>query len=299
MGRRATFRVFGGLAGQLFGLAYAIYLHDYRKYRVRLVFDSGGSSHRPLAVGDLLRTQGVEKRGISWGHIHSKLGVERSSLSDKARLAFSGLYPATDRFGLVTKEDLDQLDSRAIRMHGYPTDFRVVECVGPDLGEIMAQSNMPDFLNQREKTEDISIHWRLGDYVDNPLHGVVTLDSIAEGLTILDPSWRNKNLSLFTDSPEIAKSGAVRQRLGNVSVISNDIWSDVNQMVSSGAFLGNHSGISQWVAYSMLAQDSSANVVLPTQWFASETEGLRALPSEAMARTMRWQPRLEAKPFDY
>lgn len=298
MGKRLSFRVFGGLAGQLLGLAYAIYLHDHREYRVRLVFDSGGSSHRPLVVGDLLKTAGVEKRGISWSQAHSKLGGQRSSLSGKARLAFSGLYPATDRFGLITKENLDQLDSRTVRMHGYPSDFQVVECVAPDLREIVAESNMPDFLNQKKKNDGISIHWRLGDYVGNPLHGVVTLDSIVEGLTILNPAWRNKNLSLFTDSPEIAESKVVRQRLGTVSVVSNNIWSDLTQMVSSAAFLGNHSGISQWAAYSILSRDDSSPVILPSQWFASQTEGFTALPSEKMAQTMRWQPRLAPKPFD-
>jgi len=282
--------VWGGLGGQLLGIAYALYLAERRGMMVKLLFNSGGASRRDLAVAKILATDTLISRGISWATLNGPLGREKKSLRYGLEYINSGLWPVTHRYGVITRENLDELGGGLRNIDGYPIDFNVAEEVSELLAEAIAASGYPDFLAPTEPQEGIAVHWRLGDYVNNSFHGVISPRSIRVGLDIVKPGWKPSEVTVFTDSPELLKSAGVISALGNLGVESSDIWTDLKRMASYGAFLGSHSLISQWVSLAILQRGQAQSFLLPAHWFAEERDGFFVSPTPAMKLAMRWTP---------
>jgi hypothetical protein len=290
--RRLTMQVYGGLGGQLAGLAYAIWMHDNYQVETRLVFNSGGVSHRPLSISKLLHLKEITSRGITYFQIHGVVGSRGRTVRQMIEPWVVGLRPLTHDFEIITREDFAQMQGNRMRVKGYPVDFRVMDSIFEELRFAVGGSGYPNFLEQQPPRNTIAIHWRLGDFVGNHFHGVVTSDSIAEGLDICCPQWRNKTLEIYTDSPDLLANGRFQSVLGDYKVISGDIWSDLRGMCSASSFLGNHSSISQWAALSMVRNATDPTVVLPTRWSFGTAKSEIALPSPAMKERMIWEPKL-------
>ncbi len=240
-----------------------------------------------------METRELRSRGISWRAIRtSNAGVPGAAVKNLSQLTFAGLWPATHRFGLIRKVDLLALAGQRIRLHGYPIDFSVMEAVQDELSVALQSSGYPNFLRPTENRDTIAVHWRLGDYVNNHFHGVVTACSLVQGLDLLHPDWKAQGLEIYTDSPNLLRNKRIGSMLANPKIISGDIWNDLYRMSSAGYFLGNHSGISQWAALSILARKDAARVVLPFNWFRPEVSDVEVLPTDAMRLRMIWKPEL-------
>lgn len=288
--------VFGGLAAQLLGVSYAIYLKRKVGYSCRLVFDSGGTSKRDLVIRDLLNTQTIKKLSITYRVVappQTKNRIIRTLgfIHYRWRLRLSSLHKPTHRFGNIRKADLDGLTGKKPTVSGYPTDFTVPEAILSVLSAAIDETVKPNFLRPKSVNPGITAHWRLGDYIDNAFHGVIPPEEIMKGLALLDSGWESKELTIFTDSPSIVESAEVRKYFSRAGIRSADIWSDLYEMSSSEKFLGSHSAISQWVALSLSSRGKSS-FLLPKQWFKSSNGDAEVLPTDAMRKNMTWNARL-------
>lgn len=285
-----TIQVFGGLAGQLSGLAYAIFIHDYFGARVKLVFYSGGTSERPLVVKPLLETPTIASRAITYGTLSSK--DQRISLSKNfsvptLEFLMSGLWPVSQRSLQISLEDLYELRGQKHRIVGYLSDFRIVENVVGDIHAAIDQAELPNFLKSRPGDQSVAVHWRLGDYVGNDFHGVISATALLSGLDEVCPDWRSRTVKIFTDSPTLAKKGLAKSS-SSFQFPSGSIWEHLEEMTRSSYFLGSHSGISQWAAIGMLRHPVGRQILLPRSWFSPNSGGIEALASPKLHALMKW-----------
>lgn len=288
--------VFGGLAAQLLGVSYAIYLKQQLGYTCRLVFDSGGTSKRTLVIRDLLETRTIRMLGITYLVVappRTKNRMVRTVgfMLYRWRLKLLGLHRPTHTYGNIRKTDLEGLSGNKLVISGYPTDFTVPEAILPVLSAAIDETVRPNFLRPTLVSPGIAVHWRLGDYIGNSFHGVIPPQDIVTGLGLLNPDWESKDLVIFTDSPSVVESAEVRKYFSNAVVRCEDIWSDLYEMSSSEKFLGSHSGISQWVALSLSSRGNSS-FVLPKWWFRSSNGDAEVLPTDAMEKNMTWNVQL-------
>lgn len=283
----------GGLGGQLLALSYAIWITKHHNRAVHLVFHDGGASLRPLELSDVLASEYIQKMNISYSRIHdftsssaadSAFGKLSSAIKAKLKkykaFAVKKLNLKATNYILpdITMVDLLNLSQNIEELNGYSTDYSVVEEVQPEICAALEFSNQPNFLANGGKENRLSIHWRLGDYINNPFHGTVSFQSISNaihslGLPIDTP------ITLFTDSPEIA-SKEIRESSfdQHIEIRSSTIWNDMFEMSRSKYFIGNHSAISLLASLSIHAGNPESKILFPVNWFVAETDNERFHP---------------------
>jgi hypothetical protein len=153
---------------------------------------------------------------------------------------------------------------------GYPTDYRIIEESWSLMSSMISQSGHPDFAHQTGKEDTVSVHWRLGDYLQNSYHGAVSWLSLGHCLKYANP--HNMPVKVFTDSPEIAEqviagSQAFSRFHQNYEIVSGDIWSDLFEMTRSRVFVGSQSGVSFLAALALRSDNPNSQTWLPDKWF--------------------------------
>lgn len=117
--------------------------------------------------------------------------------------------------------------------------------------------------------EQISIHIRRGDYVDNPFYVDLTTTDYYERAIGLFP---DKNFLVFTDDVDFAK-GWVEQRPDRARfqvMEGNSEIEDFNIMASCEGNIIANSSFSWWAAY--VNPNPSKKVTAPLEWYADKIE---------------------------
>lgn len=291
--KRNNLEVFGGFAAQLLGLSYAIFLSRNRRTHPRLLFNSGGLTPRPLSIRPILETPTIRNLNIEYAelfypkhHHHVPRGLKKTiRLSE--RLLYGLNNPGAEEH-ICTIDDLLRMPPKTRNFHGYFSDFRVVETVLEILSIAISESTLPNFLETPDLSDGIAIHWRLGDYVSNQFHGVLSPESISRALDFYEPEWKEKKLTIFTDSPEKMASSRVKDSLGAFSVAGGDIWRDMYEMSRARLFIGSHSSVSQWVALSLVKRGFENRAILPGRWFLSSNPMFDSPQSAMLGKAQRY-----------
>jgi hypothetical protein len=141
-------------------------------------------------------------------------------------------------------------------VRGYHSDLRVIQETWQLLEKQFDKSSLRNFTIGGGGDETIAIHWRLGDYLNNPhanfTHGTVSVDSIVSCLRKVSAEFEISDVRVFSDSPDLAKSQLINYRDEfNFTFEFGEIWDDLFEMSRSKVFIGSHSSISTWAAISI------------------------------------------------
>ena len=281
----------GGLAGQVFAVCYAVWIHDVRGLETHINFFDAGTEISSFSVGPLLDTKSAHSMGISYSQHKGNLdwiGSKSNPLLRFARerfggtkawqLAREGLTKLTSRvqrkprlssskrkMGTILRETLLHV-SPGDSLVGYPVDYRVIEEAWKNFQLLLDESGRPDFSRDTAEDDSVAVHWRLGDYYGNSTHGSISWESLEHCIHNAVP--RKVPIKIFTDSPDLALQLVGDSALGaNAEFVSSDIWSDLFLMSRSKFFIGSHSGISFLVALAQKADNPDSNTFLPARWF--------------------------------
>lgn len=294
--RPVDLHTFGGLAGQLSGLAYGLWIAEFARRPVRINFHTGGVSYRPLVIEDLLSSDSVRSR-VAFRVVDDFVAThsgERKLTSKQRTVSLRVARRLTYSFAVVQRAIEVRLGIRIIQQHvdrtslrrvskrtrvvrGYPTDWNVVDDVIGLLRTAISETGRSNFLLDAGSQESIAVHWRLGDYVSsssaNKFHGVISLKSILSAVADLDAA-SVLPVTIFTDSPEIASEAISHASSSRcIEIKSGTIWNDMYEMSRSRHFIGSHSGVSLWVATAISQCNPSSKTLLPDRWFASDYNG--------------------------
>lgn len=304
----------GGLAGQLFGLAYAAWINQNLGYGCRIVFFDVGTSISKLTISPIVESDVAREMGMSLSQIRGQLDWN-PSINVTTAMLLSGRIRGTvayRKIALIARAALRTTlqGSRAqepeaesvIRSYhlerlrpgsfiaGYPTDYQIVEDSRVGLLRLMHSSGLPNFLDCPGQDDSISIHWRLGDYVNNPTHGALNWEFFRASLETLPADLP---VTVFTDSPDLARRliyaiGEPRE----VQVVSGDIFDDLFRMTRSKYFIGSHSGISFLAALALHHSATNSTVTLPSRWFKDDEENRKFKESSGVfGSAIRVEPR--------
>lgn len=301
----------GGLAGQLFAVAYGAWISKKLGKTAHIQFHDIGTEIAKFGLGNLLETPKARNLGLSYSQVagnwppmsswnfsirNAVPTVLKSSLPVRlAKGAFLGTRGAYQgwleerssplaemNFPVITKGRLIKAQLGEVIV-GYPTDYQIVEEAWDILSALVQDSDMLDFSDDCGLEESVAIHWRLGDYVQNNVHGAVSWTSLE---TCLRNSGGSKlPVKIFTDSPEIARE-AVGTRLDDRphEFISNQIWEDLVGMTRSKIFIGTHSGVSVLAAMALRNENPDSRTWLPHRWFADRASEYLFFPAKKTFR---------------
>jgi hypothetical protein len=177
-------------------------------------------------------------------------------------------------------------------VEGYFQDYCFAESIRPELTSRLKQSNLASKIQTR-KLNQIAIHMRFGDYVDNPrfssIYGTPSIDYYSKAIILLIDILETDNLVLITDSYDRARTLISRSTLGEFNFDYAEDSSSLEHfsilMSSKGVVLAN-STFSWWGAW-MGGCISPNEVVYPKPWYKEvryDSSGLEvpswhALPS--------------------
>lgn len=120
---------------------------------------------------------------------------------------------------------------------------------------------------EREKSPDLVIHSRLGDYKDERDFGVVDSKYFSRAIETIEDVISCQSIWLFSDEPDLAIRMIPEKYKDRIKVIGDVQDSPVRvlaTMRNARAFVISNSTFSWWAAYS----SASDHVVAPNPWFA-------------------------------
>lgn len=301
----------GGLAGQLFAVGYAAWIASRRHEPVHIKFFHPGANASTVGVQGVLNSEVGKKLGLTFSIETSNwpprpsysiarllvdLGfrLRHISMFELLQSLALGAYTASEdklrggkfawRAAVSTSISPRQLIQAPPNstISGFPTDYRIIEQSWDLLAAMVHSSGSPDFAHDTGHEDSVSIHWRLGDYVGNPFHGVVSWGSLTNCL-----KYANKKglpVRIFTDSPELAERviGQSSSKL-DYKIVSGDIWSDLYEMTRSKVFIGSHSGVSFLAASALRFDNPNSETWLPDKWFLNRQANLLFHPGPKTA----------------
>lgn len=266
--------VWGGLAGQLAGLAYAKFLRENFPQKIKLLFHNGGNEKRPLVIAELVSLAGFDFKEIN---DYAKSSFIKNLINLKYKL-----IRFIKKFFLkinymenteILNSHLATISNKNYTINGYYTDWDVIFSSVNWLNNILSLTEIPNFLNPTNSYSGTAIHLRRGDYVTasnaNKFHGIVDPSKVTQ-LIYENEAMREREKVIFSDSPEMIRTELQKMNKINSFKISksSSIWDEMHQMCSFDFFIGSNSAISMWVAlsYKFRKLDFATRVFMPKYW---------------------------------
>ena len=291
--RSVSLSVPGGVGGQLWAVCYAAWIFEKKGLHTQINFYNTGTAISGFGLAPLLETDAAKALGITYSQRigsldwngnrrgtltylarqvagHTKAwALFRDTLGAQRRSRLDSSQPFTDvKTGTITLETLQNL-KHGEHLIGYPSDCRVIEEAWEMIPRMIEESGLPNFVKDTGTENSVAVHWRLGDYVDNPIHGSISWKSLEK--CIDENVGRGLAVKIITDSPSLAEElvgDSVKSR--SISFLSSDIWSDLFEMTRSKIFVGSHSAVSFLAALALRMDNPSAMTCLPDKWFLHE-----------------------------
>lgn len=136
-----------------------------------------------------------------------------------------------------------------------------------------------EFRNHAEKERPLVVHVRLGDYVQEEHFGLLSREYYIRGLNHLNSHSSKKQIWLFSDEPEKAKSFLKTEIKDNLFLVPKAGLTPAETLelmrYGSGYVIAN-SSFSWWGA--SLSYNHDSKVVAPSKWFAGMSDPQAILP---------------------
>lgn len=307
----------GGLGAQLCALSYGLWLTKHTERHVRIHFFEKGLSYFPIVIQKILH-------GMSYQIQHSATGLE-SKVDNESTVIYKYLTElrilTSYKFSLIlrffarklrlvissenlTLEKLQEIRAYTLRVSGYHTDWRIMAEMWPETQRRISTLIERDFRDGLASKEHISVHWRLGDYLNNPeankTHGTISPHSLIDCILNVSQNSGFKVVKVYSDSPDLAKELLLDYLPGmQVSFPRGEILKDLFNMTRATAFIGSHSSISTWAALAIIKHNPNAFVYLPDVWFKQPPPGFYEpgtnfkKPQEVIAGIQEFNVRLD------
>jgi glycosyltransferase involved in cell wall biosynthesis len=281
----------GGLGAQLCALSYGLWLSKHTDRHVRIHFFEKGLSYFPIIIQNILY-------GMSFQIRHAATGLE-SKVDNESTVIYKYLFKirnlSVGKFNLIlrffarklrlvissenlTLEKLQKIRAYTLRVSGYHTDWRIMAEMWPETQQRVSTLIEHDFTEGLASKRHISVHWRLGDYLNNPeankTHGTIAPDSLIDCILNASQISGFKTVKVYSDSPDLAKVLLLDHLPGlQVSFPRGEILEDLFNMTRASVFIGSHSSISTWAALAITRHNPNAFVYLPDVWFKQAPPG--------------------------
>jgi hypothetical protein len=236
--------VWGGLGSQLFAWALAIEIGErFPKRKIRMIFHTSGVTRRNREISLLV----PKYEEVIVEDFHQKTANNPNRNRTLIRQLIMHIRQTFIKLGFIAEANTDQ-DLKNIRffifnIRGHYSyrelDVTVIRLILNRL-ITMGYLSLHESLNLKSV-----IHYRLGDLLNlsSKSHLHPTQFQLA-----LDSDVKNKEWTVFSDSPEIAMTelGKIFPHLKFISGSAN-IWEAISRSVNSEIFLGSNSKISIWI----------------------------------------------------
>lgn len=277
-----TIAIPGGMAGQVFGVAHALWYANKTSRKIHVCFHDMGTEISNFSVGEMLESATTKNLQITFSTEGLWPPATNSILENPGKNPAASFFETWSLFGGLSQWTRRVLKPKYHRLAihkekllsagpgqqliGYPSDLAIVEESWPLLSQALSETSYPNFIQDAGSDPSVAIHWRLGDYIGSDLHGVVTWDSIYKCMT--DHNFLKKDIRIYTDSPELAAKMVARSEIrGKIEIFSNAIWSDLHDMTRSKFFIGTNSQVSLLAAISLAKSRNRAVAFLPKPFF--------------------------------
>jgi hypothetical protein len=184
--------------------------------------------------------------------------------------------------------------SQARKISGYFQSYVYPDFVKNVLRDTLVLKSPSDWFKEHERLikeeNPIVLHMRRGDYLAaKDDFGVLGVKYYEAGVAILSEDNQNRNIWIFTDSPELIRTEIATSMLFNASVVIPPKGTNPNESMilmsrASDIVIGN-STYSWWAAY--LASEK-ANVIAPEKWFRTLEDPVLLLPEPWVKITSQW-----------
>lgn len=281
-------RCTGGKAAQICALMTGIYASNkfQKPFKIRYFNDSTGTLWS-FGIGELLRdhelvgifskTSQLEREHVSSGERIRDFAAYRRELN---KLTLFRWLESTGLLKIVRvirrevsigghRENLEKISRRTRIISGNFVPFNN-EAVFHDLSSRLEQHSLYNPFSSLELTNDIVIHYRLGDMRKVPNDSKQDIES-----RVIDPevfvevmenygfAWAENRIVLLSDEPQIAAALLNGSGIQNLQVgEGDDFWRDLRIIASAKFFIGSLSQMS--VLGGVLCFRNGGSVVLPS-----------------------------------
>lgn len=164
-------------------------------------------------------------------------------------------------------------------LDGYWQSYIYFESIADIIGKdfTVNQPLSGDFfeyiINQINKTNSVSIHFRRGDYVDNPKvnshHGICPIEYYHNSIDYIAKTVVNPHLFVFSDDIEWVKANFKSiLPITFIDYSDNDLLSDFRLMSMCKHNIIANSSYSWWAAW--LNKNKNKIIVAPKRWYINE-----------------------------
>ena len=257
----------GGLGNQLFQFAAGLHVMKFSSKYVRFSLEglmSGGNTPRSYMLGDLLKKSDMS--------VHGRFVLARFKL---ASFVFPSIWVSErglDDFPLVRVANSTKV------LIGYFQRHQYVESVAAEIIHSMSQSVTFSSLVLTPANNDIAVHIRFGDYLNNSetkkFHGLTAMSYYVNAVNHLRSSHSYDQIVIYSDDIDQAYSDFVEAfGLNEIPVVakaSSTEFEDLAGMSASRGIVISNSTFSWWAAW-IGSHLHKCNVVGPRPWFPSPT----------------------------
>ncbi|MDB5132557.1 MAG: hypothetical protein JWR02_2306 [Mucilaginibacter sp.] len=190
---------------------------------------------------------------LPYNKVHYEVPSEDASQLDKITfpVCLSGYWQSEQYFAGYRKEIREE--------YKFPAD---------------AIDELKPFIDQIYTTNSVSIHFRRGDYLNNPaahkLHGILDMEYYMQAIKKIQSEIQQPFFYIFSDDPEWVKENV--QFIENYKVVDggnpNRPWHDMLLMSKCKHHIIANSSFSWWGAW--LNDNCNKLVIAPKRWFADE-----------------------------
>lgn len=191
----------------------------------------------------------------------------------KALYTAKGLYLCQNGYLAFKRDDCKKSD---IFINGFFQSEKYFEKVKNEIREIFTPTNpvgganLPLFHEIQDTPEAVCVDFRLGDYMNNPLHGLCTFDYYKRAIEYMKSKLKHPIFYVFsTDIDYVEKQ--LKNCVGGHFVFEDGRNSDYEKlrlMSSCKHFIITNSTYDWWAQY--LSENTEKIVVAPSKWFAQK-----------------------------
>lgn len=182
-----------------------------------------------------------------------------------------------------------------VSLIGYFQSFVYAEILLPDLKKALYSMFRDDYaisdlLSLAGNSTSLSIHLRLGDYLErkNKKFGVVSLEYVLNSIRYLSKSREFEDIVLFSNDTESAMRLLSHTNIENLTVIPSETSTleSLFLMSNSPNLVISNSTFSWWAAF--LPAESDKIVIAPSPWFRKFEENKDLIPANWVRIDAGW-----------
>ena len=265
---RLEIHSWGGLGSQLFALALAFDIQIRNQRKIRIVVHTSGVTRRAIDIQlfgdffDLVQIEDFARKSVSTGS--SKSLFRKHKLVHYIRRFFEFLHLLKFDYSI---NNLGDIKPWTMQLRGTYSQ-RVIS--GYSLEKISKKilQGLTFDSNKNLVTNEISLHYRLGDLIDMETKTPVDAHRLVDFILKNQSRWKITNINLSSDSPIEAKKRLKRLFDSSefaITTLSSTPLETIRSMIQSSVFVGTGSKISYWIILLRFYTDARLINALPIE----------------------------------